>query len=195
MTLVAMSHPEIVDVDYTSPVSLRVNAPLTFERWSEIGETLFHMLDGVQWWLGDWWSYGERHYGEHAPQALPLGYALHTVQNAAWVASRIDPARRVPGLKFSHHSEVAALEPAVQDALLAKAAAEQMTVREIREEVRALQAAPSRRREFPVVVELRGLVDALATALGRDDASAARGVLAEIRKVALAAMIEHREAS
>jgi hypothetical protein len=184
MTLVAMS-----DVDYTSPVAMRFNAPLTFDRWTQIGETLFHMLDGVQWWLGDWWSYGERHYGEHAPQALPLGYALHTVQNAAWVASRIDPARRVAGLKFSHHCEVAALEPAVQDAVLAKAASEQMTVREIREEVRALKPAPSRRREFPIVVELKGLVDALENALGRDDASAARTVLAEIRKVALAAMI------
>lgn len=192
MSLVAV-RPDVVDVDYTSPTVLRVNAPLTFDRWVQVGEALVHMMDGVQWWLGDWWRYGERHYGECAPQGLPLGWKLHTIQNAAWVASRIEPARRVPGLGFSHHSTVAALEPPVQDMLLARAAAEHLSVREVREEVRALRPESSRRREFPVVTEMRQLVDALENALVRDDAAGARWVLVEIRKLALSAIVTRED--
>ena len=35
-------------------------ADLSYERWVEIGQTLQQMERSIQFWLGDWWDWGER---------------------------------------------------------------------------------------------------------------------------------------
>jgi hypothetical protein len=52
------------------------------------------MAPSPMWWLGDWWSYGERAYGEAAAQAAPTGYSSETCRGAAWVAEQIESVRR-----------------------------------------------------------------------------------------------------
>ena len=49
---------------------------------------------------------------------MPVG----TLKNRASVARRIDPSRRCDGLTWSHHAEVAGLEPDEADAVLAETA-------------------------------------------------------------------------
>ena len=49
---------------------------------------------------------------------MPVG----TLKNRASVARRIDPSRRRDGLTWSHHAEVAGLEPDEADAVLAETA-------------------------------------------------------------------------
>lgn len=44
---------------------------LSFEDWQAVGRALRHMEANVSWWLGDWWRFGERKYGEAASQAAP----------------------------------------------------------------------------------------------------------------------------
>jgi N6-adenosine-specific RNA methylase IME4 len=110
---------------------LRLNRGLTFEEWADLGAMLIHVEGQILWWLGQWWLYGERTYGEAAQQALPTGFALHTVQNAAWVASRFAESSPRGELTWSHHREVAALPAPLRDELLDRAATEGLTVREI----------------------------------------------------------------
>lgn len=68
-----------------------------------------------QWWVGDWLNYGERAYGEKYAQAMDVtGLEYDTLSSYRWVAAEIEPCLRKQKLSWSHHKEVAALEPAEQ---------------------------------------------------------------------------------
>jgi hypothetical protein len=114
---------------------------IEFETWQTLGATLGRMAESVMWWLGDWWRYGEHHYGEAAAQAAPTGYARGTLQEAARVADRIEPPRRLGSLSWSHHQAVAALDEPVQDALLRRAVEEHLSVRDLRHEAQRAKSA------------------------------------------------------
>jgi len=89
------------------------------------------------WWLGDWWRFGDHVYGERAAQALDSEtYAFQTFMNASWVAGQIETSRRREVLSWSHHAEVAALEPKEQDRLLDLAVKENWSRQELRQAVR-----------------------------------------------------------
>ena len=53
----------LTETSYTLPENLNLG------EWLAIGETLQRMERSVKWWLGDWWNYGERRYGDMASQA------------------------------------------------------------------------------------------------------------------------------
>ena len=126
--------------------SLELPAGLPFDDWETIGHTLARMEKSVLWWLGDWWRFGEREYGESAAQAAPTGYALSTIQNSAWVADRIPPSRRRETLTFSHFSVVAALEPEAADEMLDLAETEQLSTRKLAQAVRSAKSPPKTRQ-------------------------------------------------
>jgi len=108
----------------------------TFEQWEKVGEFIKKSGQSVQFWLGDWLNYGEGRWGEKYTQALDeTDYALGTLQNSSWVASNIDPSRRHENLSFSHHQNVAHLEPDEQDFWLDKAEEEGWTVFEMRQAI------------------------------------------------------------
>ncbi len=80
-----------------------------------------------QWWIGDWINYGDAAYGEKYAQALDeTGLDVQTLMNAAWVAGRIPAGLREERLSWTHHREVAALEPEPRQALLERAVAENL---------------------------------------------------------------------
>jgi len=143
----------------TTTVALELEPGMPREAWEELGETLRAIELGVRWWLGGWWRYGERTYGESASQAAPTGLALKTVQNAAWVSGRIEPSRRREGLSVSHHEQVARMEdPDEQDRWLDKAEADQWSVAEMRGRIKAAERAIDMPTE--AVKLLRRAVDA-----------------------------------
>ena len=98
-----------------TPTGLVLPANLPYEGWEEIGRVLGRAEGAVQWWMGDWWRFGEHHYGERAAQAIDSRWSFQTWADAGWVADRIEPSRRREVLSHSHHREVAALEPDKQD--------------------------------------------------------------------------------
>ncbi len=150
MTLVNAETGEIVDEtdvltlrgEVTS-VSLALPSDLSFDEWSDYGGRLARVAEGVMWWLGDWWRFGDQRYGERAAQALDpnIPYAFQTLMDAGWVSSRIEASRRREVLSFSHHKEVAALDPADQDDLLDLAEKEAWTRDDLRQAVRRLKTA------------------------------------------------------
>lgn len=137
---------------------------LNLGEWLAIGETLQRMERSVKWWLGDWWNYGVRHYGEMASQASKdaildaTGYTYNTVRQAGWVASRFELDTRVSNVPWSHHREVADLPAEDANELLTEASQDGLSVREIadrakeRKQVIAAEAALSQPAPSPQMV-------------------------------------------
>lgn len=120
---------------------------LTYDEWWAIGELLQQMERSVQWWLGDWWRYGERRYGEMSSQATKdaikdkTGYTYGTVMNAATVAKTFENSRRRENLSWGHHQAVASLEPEDADAILTEAESEGLSVFDVRDRARERKQA------------------------------------------------------
>ena len=94
------------------------------------------------WWIGDWLRFGAEAFGErYAPAARTTGYDRQSLMNMVYVASKIEPGRRREQLSWSHHAELAALEPADQDRWLDHAVDERLSVRSLREAIRGQRRA------------------------------------------------------
>jgi hypothetical protein len=101
---------------------------MTYAQWKAHGKLLFHGIhSGVQWWIADFWAYGEHAYGDRI-QALRDGffgeYTYCTVATYASVARAFEPSTRVQDLSFTHHRHVASLPPEERAEWLARAARE-----------------------------------------------------------------------
>jgi hypothetical protein len=125
-----------------TPTSWDGHASMSIVEWTAHGRRLGVMGRGVGWWLGDWLRFGNAAYGErYGPAARITGYDKQSLMNMAYVASRIEPARRRPKLSWSHHAEVAAFDPVAQDDWLDRAEHDQLSVRCLREAIRTQRRA------------------------------------------------------
>jgi hypothetical protein len=162
----------------TSPVSLDLAPDIDFERYSRIVGTLRIAEIGLPWWIGDALVFAKKRgldYENRAVQLfMDLGFKPRTMSGYAAVASFIPKLRRRADVDFSHHKVVAYLKDEKQaDALLAQAAADEWTVRELEAAVRALgaqdgkgpvPAIDSPRRDAPVTeAEFLERIDPQAT--------------------------------
>lgn len=121
----------------TTPVAWYGHAELTREEWETYGSRVGAVTKSSSWWLGDWVRFGQRHYNDHrfdfASQIT--GYDEQTLRNFAYVAGRCEFSRRRENPSWSHHAEVAALEPTDQDRWLEEAATHRLSVRQLRQRV------------------------------------------------------------
>jgi hypothetical protein len=112
----------------------------TFEQWEDVGNFLKKSNKCVQFWIGDWLNYGENNFGEKYTQALDeLDYTYGGLRNMSYVAEKVDLSRRHDNLSFSHHQDVAMLEPKEQEVLLSMSEDEGMSKSELRSEVKKLK--------------------------------------------------------
>jgi hypothetical protein len=110
---------------------------MSFSEWLEYGRRLGVMGRSAGWWIGDWLSYGNHVFGERYVRASRItGYDAQTLMNMAYVASRFEASRRRGKLSWSHHAEIAAMEPDEQDHWLERAEADRLSVRCLREGIR-----------------------------------------------------------
>src|SRR5215472_3547505 len=84
-------------------------------EWTRAGVVLRKLEQGIGWWLGDWYGFGERRYGKrkaivNAPDWQGLNY--QTCRNTLVVCAAFELSRRRYNLSFKHHAEVASLAPA-----------------------------------------------------------------------------------
>ena len=123
-----------------TPVAWRGHVELTLEEWRGYGATIGVVCKSTNWWVGDWLRFGQRRYGDRYPEASELtGYDEKTLRNFAYVAGRFEMSRRRDNLSWSHHAELAALEPDDQDYWLERAVERHLSVRRLRAALRAAQ--------------------------------------------------------
>jgi hypothetical protein len=113
---------------------------LHLKEWLEQGRRLGVLGRGVAWWIGDWLRYGNERYGErYARASRATGYDAQSLMNMVYVASRFEPAKRREALSWSHHAEVAPLDPEDRDSWLDLAETQRLSVRSLRVELRAFR--------------------------------------------------------
>ena len=131
-----------------SAVAWRARSQLSFAEWVEQGRRLGIIGRSVAWWIGDWLNWGNAAYGERYVRAARItGYDAQTLMNMSYVASRFDISRRRENLSWSHHAELAALEPKQQDRWLDRAKDDRLSVRCLRDELRRERLVKARKRE------------------------------------------------
>jgi hypothetical protein len=114
---------------------------LTFDEWENLGLSLRRMEKGIQFWLGDWLNYGENKWGEKYSQAVDqTDYEYQTLADFKYVAGKIQFSFRNEKLSFTHHRQVAALEPAEQKKWLDIAEKESLNVHHLRNKIRKEKA-------------------------------------------------------
>jgi len=118
-----------------TPTGLIIVGTPPFEEWQGYGQGIDRVARGIQWIRGDWLNYGECAYGEKYAQALDPDLEYQTKANEKWVAGSIQFSLRKDNLSFSHHMQVAALEPDQQREWLERAATENLSVHALREAV------------------------------------------------------------
>jgi N6-adenosine-specific RNA methylase IME4 len=112
---------------------------LEYDDWEGIGTVLSAAEGAVHWWIGDWLNYGERKWGEMYAQAMDeTQFSYKTLAADAWVSQSVQFSRRRENLSWSHHREVAALEPQEQDYWLDQAENQDWTRNELRRQVQLI---------------------------------------------------------
>jgi hypothetical protein len=131
-----------------SDVSWRATEDMSFAEWLENGRRLGLMGRSAGWWIGDWLSYGNHVFGERYARASRItGYDAQTLMNMAYVASRFEVSRRRGKLSWSHHAEIAAMNPDEQDFWLTRAETDRLSVRCMREGIRRERLGKKRAEE------------------------------------------------
>jgi len=132
--------------------------------------------DSIAWKMGDRICDRPKRYGDMTRLAAEIDVPLGTLKNRASVARRIEPARRRDDLSWSHHAEVAGMEPQDGDAMLAEAALYNWSVDRLRHVMRERGARCAAERE---VERLRAQVAALKSE--RSTPEEARRVIEGVR--------------
>jgi hypothetical protein len=116
---------------------LKLPPELDLESWKLIGAKIANIAQGVQWAVGDWWCYGYHEYGERKAVAAArlLPFEFGTLMNWGSVARNVETSRRREGVSFSHHTEVAKLEPDDQVRWLARAAEKKLSTKKVRQQI------------------------------------------------------------
>jgi hypothetical protein len=95
-------------------IGLEVTERITLEQWMSIWKRLTVIHKGINWAIGDLLIYADtrRDWGQDYTQGLShLGIDPDTMANMKWVSSRFPRELRRAKLSFTHHQEVAGMNP------------------------------------------------------------------------------------
>ena len=123
---------------------LIIDETITLDEWKSLGQSLRQVEGSVQFWIGDWARFGEKQgfTGKYvSPKVYDeleeiTGYSRNTIQHFKHTASMLSPDTRLPELSYSHHRAVSTLQPENQKTFLQKAVHENLTKRELEDEVK-----------------------------------------------------------
>lgn len=121
-----------------TPTSANVLDPkLTIEDIGRFIEQALGLNDSTRWWIGDLLLFAEANFSEKYAQLLDATRMTERqAERYRYVAQNIAPSRRRENLSFSHHEEVASLEPPDQSRLLALAESSGHAIPAFREVIR-----------------------------------------------------------
>lgn len=135
-----------VELTYTSLVV--TDPDLDFADFTRIVHAGTKVHSAAKFWIGDAIAFGETVFGESYAQAFAsLNFSEQYLSNIASICRKVHRSRRREELSFSHHSEVARLEPKEQVEWLEAAVANEWSTEELR--IRLREAVPTRRSQQP----------------------------------------------
>jgi len=102
----------------------------TFDEWMNMRPTLDAFDEASKWWYGDYFLYGEEHFGEEFSQA----FGKRDPRPYIWVSKAFTPERR-KDVSWSHHRIVAKYSEVEQDDWLDRTIENDWSVAELREEI------------------------------------------------------------
>jgi hypothetical protein len=133
------------------PVGVRIDPTIPPDLMGILETRAFHAHNDDKWTIADIIRVSEMVRGDTYMQymdATQMSYS--TLANYKYVASSFsDFSRRREKLSFSHHAEVAGLEPEVADAMLEAAERHGWGREELRQHVKDLKALPEPAKEKP----------------------------------------------
>ena len=123
---------------------LIIHDDITIDEWKELGRGLKQIEGSVQFWIGDWARFGEKRgfTGKYTdPKVYDeleeiTGLERKTLCGYKGISESIESSLRREDLSFSHHKEVASLPREKQEKFLQLASEKDLSVRELREEIR-----------------------------------------------------------
>ncbi|HOR83054.1 MAG TPA: MT-A70 family methyltransferase [Bacteroidales bacterium] len=123
---------------------LIIHDDITIDEWKELGRGLKQIEGSVQFWIGDWARFGEKRgfTGKYTdPKVYDeleeiTGLDRKTLYGYKGISESIESSLRREDLSFSHHKEVASLPREKQEKFLQLASEKDLSVRELREEIR-----------------------------------------------------------
>jgi N6-adenosine-specific RNA methylase IME4 len=119
--------------------SLVFKRDVTQDEWKHVFNSLKLIEGCVQFWIGDCLKYREQKWGMYDDVAEEIGISKESLRHYKDVAEKIESGNRLPELTYTHHLQVASLPPEKQELFLKKAVDENLTVRELRQEIRKEQ--------------------------------------------------------
>jgi hypothetical protein len=125
-----------------SNIGLHLPDDLSPEQWREAGREIGRMRGITQWWIGDWWAFGEHRYGDRKAVVDGddwEGPSFETCRNNASICRAFETSRRRDVLSFNHHVELASLPHDWQDKLLDEAEGGQLSVMALRQRVKEVR--------------------------------------------------------
>jgi hypothetical protein len=153
-----------------SETGWRPNRELDYDEWVAVGRDLQRVGRAWQWWIGDWVLYGEKRYGDKYAEAIELtGMEYQTLRNVVSVSRAVELSRRRDNLSWSHHAEVASLDPARQEEWLDRADTEHLTVERLRSALRS--SGVRKTQEQPAGDPFRSTITFEHTAVDFEDAT------------------------
>lgn len=136
-----------------SKTSLVFKKDVSREDWLNVFNSLKQIEGCVQFWIGDALAYKQQRWGMYDDVADETGYSKNTLREYKQVAEAVKSDIRMSNLSFGHHQAVAAIPSEKQTQVLKKAASNNLTVRETREEVKKIKREDERRIERPIPKE------------------------------------------
>ena len=95
--------------------TIAIQPGTSLEAWMEVFSSIKDFHAASQFWLGDLLLFAEQSYGEEYTQVLDdTEEEEQALRNFKWVANKVKASTRVDALTWSHHREVAKLEPEEQ---------------------------------------------------------------------------------
>jgi len=125
-----------------SLIGLTFDENLNYTDWKQIGLQLQMMHKSCGFWIGDWWNFGVRKYGEAKATAASLDMDYGTFRNYIWVSDAFDLSCRHDNLSFSVHFE-AAQAGEKRFEILEEASKNNLSSRETRELVKEIKKLPT----------------------------------------------------
>lgn len=159
----------VVPYSKATATSLTLPAQLDEARWEAIGEFLSRVEGGVQWWIGDWWRFGEQRYGDRKAWAEAHGMNYGSCADAAWVAGAIESSDRSELLSWTHHRVVTALPVDKRVEWLRRAERESLSVSALRKAIGGPMPEAMTRSDSPEWYTPPEIVAAAQEVLGQID--------------------------